>query len=292
MSYTHKLVSAMLERAERFGEANYSPQGSLLELKEALERSVRGLSFCHRNSTSLYVYQQHCPYVLGWIGYGIFRDSNLDREWAVHARTIGNRKYAEYSDNYHLKLTGKLDVALRNAKKYLRPYSPAELAKADLDNARHQVRGEVNKLYRDARDMHEGLMNGSLYHSGTSTSRLFIELRHLLTTNHTFVDPAFGAELQKFFEAFDTHKEYQRKDVPMWYVHVYERGDVQVCDVVSVSDARNMSPDLGVEQHRYIGDDVPEDIVGKVSVLNILEKDQYVEDVGLKVGEGMFYVAR
>lgn len=292
MSYIHRLTSEMLERAERFGEANYSPQGSLLELKEALERSVRGLGFCHRNNHSLYVYQQHCPYVLGWIGYGSFRDSNLDREWAVHARTIVNRKYADYSDNYHIKTTGKLDVALRNAKKYLRPYSPAELAKVTLHNARREVRFEVDKLYQGASKMYEGLMNGSGYHSQTCTSRLFIELRHLLTANHTFVDPAFGTELQEFFETYDTHKEYQRRDVPMWYVYVHERGGVQVCDVVSVGDARRRDSDVGAEWHRYIGDDVPEDIVGKVSVLNILEKDQYVEGVGLKVGEGMFYVAR
>lgn len=292
MSYIHRLASDVLERAKRFGDDHYSPQGRLLALKEALERTVRGLSFCFRNSKSLYVYRQDCPYVLGWIGYGSFRDGNLDKEWAVHSRTIVNGKYSKYGDNYHIKLTGKLSVALRNAKKYLRPYSPAELATVDLGNARHQVSEEVDTLYRDARKMYDDLMNGSTYFSGTDASRLFTELRHLLTTNHTFVDPTFGTELQKFLEAFDTHKEYQRRDVPMWYVHVYERGDAQVCDVVSVSDIRKMTPDVGAEWHRYLGDDVPEDIVGKVSVLNILEKYQYVEGVGLKAGEGMFYVAR
>ena len=211
MSYIHRLTSDVLDRAKRVD--GLPPQGNLLKLKEALEQSVRGLGFCYRNSNSLYVYRQDCPYVLGWIGYGSFRDSNLDQEWAVHARTVVNGKYSKHGDNYHIKLTGKLDVALRNAKKYIRPYSPAELAAVTLDNARHQVDEGVSKLYNEGRNLHSDLMTGSTYYSGTATSRLFIELRHLLTTNHTFVDPAFGTELQKFLEALDTHQEYQRKDV-------------------------------------------------------------------------------
>jgi hypothetical protein len=43
---------------------------------------------------------------------------------------------------------------------------------------------------------------------------------------------------------------------------------------------------------RYTADDLPEEIMQKLSVLNILSKDDYVDDVGFSAGEGMFYVVR
>ena len=37
---------------------------------------------------------------------------------------------------------------------------------------------------------------------------------------------------------------------------------------------------------------LPEELVGKLSVLNMLQDKQYVDGVGLNCGEGMFYVCR
>jgi tetrahydromethanopterin S-methyltransferase subunit F len=46
------------------------------------------------------------------------------------------------------------------------------------------------------------------------------------------------------------------------------------------------------EIKRYTEAEMPEDILGKVSVLNITDVDEYVEDVGYNTGDGMFYVVK
>ena len=45
------------------------------------------------------------------------------------------------------------------------------------------------------------------------------------------------------------------------------------------------------EFKRYT-DDLPEEIMGKLSVLTMVENDSYVDDVGYRAAEGMFYVVR
>ncbi len=40
----------------------------------------------------------------------------------------------------------------------------------------------------------------------------------------------------------------------------------------------------------YTDDTLPGELAGKLSVVNILSQDQYVEDVGYAVGDGMYYV--
>jgi len=79
----------------------------------------------------------------------------------------------------------------------------------------------------------------------------------------------------------------------MWFVRVYERMGQQMFDVLTIDNAEStyraqMSDDVS----RYTADDLPEEIMQKLSVLNILSKDDYVDDVGFSAGEGMFYVVR
>ena len=40
----------------------------------------------------------------------------------------------------------------------------------------------------------------------------------------------------------------------------------------------------------YTSETLPADLMGKLSTLNMLEKDGYVEDVGFNSGDGLFYV--
>ena len=49
--------------------------------------------------------------------------------------------------------------------------------------------------------------------------------------------------------------------------------------------------DVSTEITRYT-DDLPEDIMGKVSMLAMVENDTYVDDVGYRADEGLFYVVR
>jgi len=79
----------------------------------------------------------------------------------------------------------------------------------------------------------------------------------------------------------------------MWFVRVYERREQQVFDVIAIDKAESpYSAEISNDVKRYTTDTLPEDIMQKLSVLNILQANDYVDDVGFSAGEGMFYVIR
>ena len=97
-----------------------------------------------RNSASCWIYREDCPYILGWVGFGDYRDGGDGTPmYVVQARTIVNGKYAEYSKQYFMKMSTNFDVAVRNAKKFIRMMSPQELAGTRLRDASNAVDGVV-----------------------------------------------------------------------------------------------------------------------------------------------------
>jgi len=68
--------------------------------------------------------------------------------------------------------------------------------------------------------------------------------------------------------------------------------DEQVFDTHLVTEAHNtwrykISPD---PTKRYTSDTLPEFLSGKLSVLMMCDLDQYVEGVGIRMNDGVFYV--
>ena len=290
MAYKHELVSDALTK-QQAGRVD-GPCFAVMELRDKIKQSVRGLQFIDRNKKSLYIYRDDCPYVLGWIGYGDYRQGGDGTEmYVVHSRTIYNGKYSDYNDQHNMAMSTNIDTALRNVKKYIRPYNPVEMAKIhvkDVSSAVSNVAGEVNTRLRD---IQSSIVDVRSY-GDNSTTRLMTELKHLITTGHEFVDPSFGSAIVDYFAAVEEANQYKGRSVPMWFVRVYERFGDQCFDVASIDNAENWNPNIGEEVHRYTASDLPEDIMGKLSVLNILNDKQYVDDVGYRAGEGMFYVVR
>ena len=316
MSYGHKKVSDALTK-QQAGHAD-APCSAVMELRDKIKRSIHGLQFIERDKRSLYIYRDDCPFVLGWIGYGDYRDGGDGTHmYVVYSRTIENDKYADYRDQHYMKMSVNIDTALKSVKEYIRPYSPVEMARIDMhevSSAIWALADEVNVKIRKMERSTVGVLSvgdnsqsrlfnakRSKIKSSTvgvpsvgdnSQSRLFTELKHLLKINHKFVDPSFGAALTDYFRAVEEANQYKGRIVPMWFVHVYERSGSQAFDVVSIDNAENWNPNIGEECNTYNADNLPEEIMGKLSVLIILTDAQYVDGVGYRVGEGMFYVVR
>ena len=103
----------------------------------------------------------------------------------------------------------------------------------------------------------------------------------------------FGERLTDFFAKQDELNRLKGRTVPMWFVRVYERMDQQMFDVIDIDNAEsNYNVEISDDVKRYTSDTLPEDIMQKLSVLNILQANDYVDDVGFSAGEGMFYVVR
>jgi len=250
-----------------------------------------------RDSRSYWIYRDDCPYVLGWVAYGDYRDGGDGTDmYIVQARTIVNGKYAEYSNQYFMKMSTNFDVAVRNAKKFIRMMSPQELAGTRMRDASNAVDGVVDVAKTEFSEIRNKVIDveSSLYSSRTNEgSSLLNELRHLMNSNHEFIDTMFGENLATFFAKQEELVRLRNRTVPMWFVRVYDRMEQQVFDVIDIDKAESAyGAEISDDVKRYTADTLPEDIMQKLSVLNILQANDYVDDVGFSAGEGMFYVVR
>jgi prophage antirepressor-like protein len=288
--HEHKLVSEALTT-----DGACPASAAFLLFRDRVKAAMRGLDFIDRDKQSVWVYRDDCPYVLGWIGFGDYRDGGDGTGYGtnvfvVQARTIENKKYADHSNQFCMKMSANVEVALRNAKKYLRQYSPQELAMVNLRGVSDKVTGRADESRAKLRTAMSAVFDVDIYNK---TSTLARELQHLLNTEHEFLHPEFRRNLTTYFELKHDADVLRDRTIPMWFVRVYERMGQQSFDVLSIDKPEsNYTVEISQDVHRYQSDDLPEDIMGKLSVLNILTDDQYVDGVGYRAGEGMFYVVR
>ncbi len=268
----------------------YTPVGGLSVFMNKVREAFRGVEFILVNNNRAWVYYPNEPYPMGYIGYGDFRTEVVgDDTYMVASRTITNDKYASYQEQHHMKMTVNMATAIRNAKRFLRNFSPREMARANVRDAASKSQesgGSLGTEYRNA-------MRGLFDHESSQSNRMLTELRNLVDTGHEFVDPAFGSELTAMFKLYDDHKLVKDKPIHCYFVRVYERFGKQTFDVCMVDNLHKGAwhTDVSTEVTRYT-DDLPEDIMGKVSMLAMVESGTYVDDVGYRADEGLFYVVR
>jgi len=253
-----------------------------------------------RDSRSYWIYRDDCPYTLGWVGYGDYRDGGDGTlMYVVQARTIVNGKYNPYSSQYFMKMSTNVGVALRNARTFIRMMSPQELAGIHLKNASDAVDRVIEVAKAEFSEIRNKVIGEVGYSSQPNKgSTLLNELRHLMNSNHEFIDASFNDNLTTFFAKQDELIRLHNRTVPMWFIRVYDRMEQQVFDVIAVDKAKYSSsgyitvsrPEISNDVSRYTADNLPEEIMQKLSVLNILQAGDYVDDVGFSAGEGMFYV--
>jgi len=294
-SYDYKLVSDALTAGGTVTD-NTNGVTYVTPFAERVCKELR-VKMHARDSRSYWIYRDDCPYVLGWVAYGDYRDGGDGTPmYVVQARTIVNGKYAEYSKQYFMKMSTNFDVAVRNAKKFIRMMSPQELAGTRMRDASNAVDGVVDVAKNEFSEIRNKVIDveSSLYSSRTNEgSSLLNELRHLMNSNHEFIDTMFGENLATFFAKQEELVRLRNRTVPMWFVRVYDRMEQQVFDVIDIDKAESAyGAEISDDVKRYTADTLPEDIMQKLSVLNILQANDYVDDVGFSAGEGMFYVVR
>lgn len=294
-SYEYKLVSDALTVGGTVTD-NTNGMEYVTPFAERVCKELR-VKMHPRDARSYWIYRDDCPYVLGWVAYGDYRDGGDGTNmYVVQARTIVNGKYAEYSSQYFMKMSTNFDVAVRNAKKFIRMMSPQELAGTRMRDASNAVDSVVDVAKTEFSEIRNKVIDveSSLYSSRTNEgSSLLNELRHLMNSNHEFIDTMFGENLVTFFAKQEELVRLRNRTVPMWFVRVYDRMEQQVFDVIDIDKAESAyGAEISDDVKRYTADTLPEDIMEKLSVLNILQANDYVDDVGFSAGEGMFYVVR
>ena len=261
---------------------------ALQDFCREVEAAIPGCRTTPRNNNWCWVYMPDDHVAMGAIGYGNFTDRGRGpTTYAVMSRTITNGKYNSGRDQHHMATSTSMAVATKNAKKYLRRHSPAELVKLTFRYAREAV-STMRTTLRAAVGKAEGELFGGNLPNRKQVSML-VELKHLLLSDHAFLDPTIPAKLTEYFGLLDEDQNMQGGH-NMNFVAISVAHGRQRFDVVPVDKLDYHWPTVGEPQVFY--EDMPEDILGRVAVLSMVEDGTNVPGVGFRHTEGMFYVAR
>ena len=257
-----------------------------------VQREMRGIKFGvktdGKSQHKKFVYMEGYPYTMGYLHYGDPRENAEQKvnHFCVSAPTIMNEKYADYNSNYAMKMSVNLNQGVKNAKRYLQPVPWGVVAHKKFKDVRHAFNNVRNSFQDDFE-----LSMGEL---GMKNKTLAPELANLIENGHVFLDKELHDKVVDMVAKRKLYEEDKQKRCDLYFVYAYIKWGKETYIVIEIDDAQVISsPDWKTMQHtEYDADTLPEQLKGRVMSLNVLEQDTFVDGVGYKVGDNMFYVSR
>ena len=249
------------------------------------------LSFIGKSHNSSWAFYEGDTYCCGWVGYGDFRVGGKGtKNYTVQSRSICNMKYNDSNPQYHMAMTTKHNIGLKNAKRYLSPLNVAEMAAESAQNVGRSFRAVSSEAGSELRHMGAKLFK----HDGSSSnySPMETELKGLLTLGHDFQDKELERGLVSFFAQKDETKVLNNRTDSGVFVYTTVRMNEPQCAVLPVDELSNWNPKIHdmSETKWYVPSELPEDIMGKFSMLQLVEDNHYVDGVGYRVSDRMCFL--
>lgn len=274
-----QMFQVTVKEVEGYGEPQVALTPPLAEFREALSKKMRGVKFAVRDSRrrSAYVYYPHEKFTRGVI-------SVHDGNFRVRSHRIRNERYAAYNTEHFMQWSKNLNTAVKKAAAALQAWTVHELATIHAEpysSGRGTLIQSVGQkavtelqnlgLERDSivlpmlRGMRDSIPDISVRTSVEDFFRYDKELNDLndIGKSPTFVYVGQDHHGQQHLDTLRLHNVmYSMVQTDYQPVRHYER-----------------SPQEGYDE-----------LVGKISVLNMATVGDYVSGVGMKVDEDMFYV--
>tara|TARA_R100000541_G_C1887962_1_gene83217 strand:+ start:125 stop:1093 length:969 start_codon:yes stop_codon:yes gene_type:complete len=243
-----------------------------------------------------YVYDLNDLFPLGWIGYGDFSVSTEGQlKYVVYATNVSNNKYDDYRQQHHMRMSENFSTAVRNAKKHLLPIPHIDVARRTLDETRDKLGDFINSTRQQLRTNLDKLgVNSNI--ANCKRSQVWLELCHKLDVEQQFLSSEFKDILVKARSLLKVIEERESVPINMYCVRVYERLGQQTFDVILIPNLPsaynlNLSIDNEYGSRRYnSAETLPPEIMSKVSVLAICNVGDFIEDVGHRNMETLYYV--
>lgn len=245
----------------------------------------------------LHLYTTSDEWCWGWIAYADLKlERTGDKVYCVYSRKVSNKKYDMHRDQHRTVTTANREVAVRNAKKYLSPFTHKEIVDYSCARVSSAMSDYQDNLVRELREVREPLTTTLRVSKSDAVPQLYAELFHLADINHEFLSKEFTASIRSVRAAYKVAYEAMNNPPEMYCVRVYQhiRRKVQLFDVVTTT---NLGASFFSRTNRVVGDPttytdetIPEEIMGKLAVLSISGVGEYVHEVGYRESEGIFYV--
>mgnify|MGYP003643019607 CR=1 FL=1 len=291
-----------LEQVSNMGDPSDGQQPiGLMDFAHKLTQKMKGYKTAVSKTGSphnmLYVYREGDNYVMGIIGYGDFQTTGDGNDrFAVWSPNISNMKYS-HGLQQNMSLALKQDKAVKNAMKYLRPLSMEQTMKLSLRDCRRAADNVVDNIRSSTGEVRRELVN-NFFDTGTYSvpkpNALQRELKHMVESGYEFVDKELGNTLRKMFGGLqELEAARQVVDNTFTFVEAFVsptgRQMFRTVSNVKANEYYSITvyPD---NTSMYDQHNLPNELAGKLSVLSMLESEGYVEGVGYRASDNIFYL--
>jgi len=284
VSIYRDLVDAAQEQHEHFEQATFRAK----EIKAFIEATCKALGAVHRNLDygSAVIYRPGDTHVLGEIGFKDIRVKGKGESapvYYVRARTIANTKYRDTVWQHNAIATKSLKNAVKHAEDYFKPVPALEAIRLTSGKARSIVDKAVSVHFDVVRNAYRQLFGDSGY-GNAFDKPIFQELRHT-----TFVSPQVNKLMAEFFEGLDAWRE--AKGIAEHGIHYVALTDNYGQLVADVAHCGSLGHDYKTSEiTRLPATELPEWMQGRIAVLQMIEPENYVQGVGLRLDDKIYYI--
>ena len=272
----------------------YTPNLDVQMMADALTKKVRGYKTAPKSWESIWVYRPQDTYAMGWVRYAdVFEGGTGDKRHAVYSPNIQNGKYS-YGDNCFMSSALHFNKGLLNACKYLRPPTAKQaLQQVQRDFARGVSRS-LDEVKTKAQKITNKIDTDVFGRTRLNTAPLKRELANILKSDYEFLDKELEVQLTEAFEAVkELHDGRDIHDRDHTFIEVIQAQGANLYrgfKRVSQSYSLFRHDDSAENKIVYTQEELPENLLGAMSVLSMVEEDQYVAGVGYRAGANMFYI--
>lgn len=273
----------------------YTPNLDVQMMADALTKKVRGYNTAPKSLQSMWVYRPQDTYAMGWITYGdVFEGGTGESRHAVYSPNIHNGKYS-YGDNCFMSSALHFNKGLLNACKYLRPPTAKQVIEQVQGNFARGVSRSLDEVKTKAHKITNKIDTDVFGRTRLNTAPLKRELANILKSDYEFLDKELEVQLIEAFEAVkELHDGRDIHGTDHTFIEVVQaqganlyRGFKKVSQQYRLYSSFNDSADNKIA---YTQEELPERLLGAMSVLSMVEENQYVAGVGYRAGANMFYI--
>lgn len=279
-----KLVSFMRTQQARY------PLHKFGVSTDCRSRSVTlstGLGESYVQYGEVWVYFEGDIYATGRIGFCTPNpNSNADTVsvYTVYSRAIQNDRFRASEWGHYAVTTQDIGKATKNASKFLRRYTPAEHAEVTRGVYTDEFCTPLNIAIKQRTDLERDMR-------WSTQDKLIAELTQASKDGYQIRDSTVARQLTEHIKLGVEIKNRGDQLQQAYHVRVYESRGVQMVSVL-LADTTNKDDHYAGGHNVMPLQDLPYDIAGKIAVLSMMDKESYVEGVGLQAVDGTYWISR
>jgi len=247
----------------------------------------------------LWVYAPDEIFCRGKVGYGDVGVVAYITKYYVESEQICNNKVHCSRRQFNMTSSDNVDRMVVAAKRYLRPYPLTKI----VDLTAYKLTTSLSQEKDSTSDEEAAAMN-VMKEMLTRNGALTAELANMVKVDYKFKDNAVHDAITAYMDTIDNDIEVSARNIAIALVLVHpphsdgaehvitvQRGKkhLNLRNRVFVSDVERSFEDAPIE--RYTPSTLPDEIRQKISSLNILDVNSYVNGLGLRQSENIYYLA-